>query len=1110
MEPVRKRGRPKGSKDGPRPPGAPRRGRPPKNSAAETCATGAAPSQSHDLRADSDADDEFGFDDDGDIDADQWDALDQSVQEIYSSIRVPTPEPPRNDVTLDQLRTAARDSQKRPFFTQSTGFDKCNDSETELESQDEADENPEKSEESSSWFHQPKYMPDWLYRYFHRVIRPMIMQKEKGCLVRPAIFAGALPSFWIHPPEPVFTLSRYSFDPSVLYRPRIFLWLPHFFVEKLFCPNCGKELEKNGALTPRRIVDIDSNFYIVAWAYYCRGGRANDGCKKHFHGWSKQLLESLPPYLQLAFPAILSRKSGVSRNVMNQLRVGNQHKMGPNGVRSLLLESHTLRFAILQNQYLEAVFEMVRGRQIDLTGQLQSNLDSFLAEKISGFGDFGDANGYAGFVPSERYLSSILNKAIELDEADANQHTACQRADQLALDDNHKINKHIATVDGQPIFGALWTCMDSRGIRAQALTLTKSHEERIGPLRGIAKSLKLYGFDDPQVVFTDDPLKDKRLIYDAFPSLARNLALPVSPRGLESFAIPDTVQIHVVSDTDLADKIFSSFTEALDADKDAHMCISVDAEWNESRKIGVSILQIAPHSEDTVFIIPVHRFKSLPAALLRLLISDRVFKIGSRIKGDLTRLQNQFSQLKNVVSFNVIDLKEYSIQRGVIGRKDSGGLDVLVEKILGKYLAKDPSIRRCEEWEARDLHPDLRRYAALDVLASRRVFEEVTKIAPLVRVQHDTAAGTRVALVVQEGGQVAAFGIRVAVPSKTRVMVDIDHVLLPSVAAVLHLLPSALNSTSRRTKSGAYTLGELKESTTDSTFCVVSPISLLQFDRRRPSERQYPTENSEMPSSTSDGAHSRDAEFLDDPGHGTLNDSEPETEGEGSISLQGNEELNENMHISMLEAHAAVSIGKRKEQDSQTDTLSDADTDIVQTLRKIIDSESPSSPEPKLTRLKKDLFHAFHMLALNDHGLRAQFCADLRDHLMRWDPVSRKSVDEVCRKYFGITFEVMLARNPDYIKRRTPRYVPPPRIIVQAIEHIFKGLGYFAASAAYAPRHCRVSRGHRRVLHTTAASFHATAASFHTSAASRLRTTASSNFDAARTAAVQITSNKHV
>jgi hypothetical protein len=49
--------------------------------------------------------------------------------------------------------------------------------------------------------------------------------------------------------------------------------------------------------------------------------------------------------------------------------------------------------------------------------------------------------------------------------------------------------------------------MDSRYIRAQALTLTKAHEERAGPLTGIANAIKRYGFSDPPVVFSDDPVK---------------------------------------------------------------------------------------------------------------------------------------------------------------------------------------------------------------------------------------------------------------------------------------------------------------------------------------------------------------------------------------------------------------------------------------------------------------------------------------------------------------------------------------------------------------------------------------------------------------------------
>ena len=75
------------------------------------------------------------------------------------------------------------------------------------------------------------------------------------------------------------------------------------------------------------------------------------------------------------------------------------------------------------------------------------------------------------------------------------------------------MNKHIAKIEGVPIFRALWTCMDSCYIRAQVLTLTKAHEERAGPLMAVAKSVKMFGHDDPLIAFSDDPIKVKEIIY---------------------------------------------------------------------------------------------------------------------------------------------------------------------------------------------------------------------------------------------------------------------------------------------------------------------------------------------------------------------------------------------------------------------------------------------------------------------------------------------------------------------------------------------------------------------------------------------------------------------
>jgi hypothetical protein len=187
-----------------------------------------------------------------------------------------------------------------------------------------------------------------------------------------------------------------------------------------------------------------------------------------------------------------------------------------------------MRFNRLQAQYLEAIFEQIRGHQTSNSSSQHQNLHNYIADQFPSFGDFGNDQKYAGFVPSVSYLVMMMNKAIEIEEPDADQHTSCLAPAQLAIDDSHKVsplffcfcalfqentyyctqvNKHIAKIDGVPVFNALWTCMDQHYIRAQVLTLTKAHEERAGPLMAVARSVKKYGYDDPAIVFSDDPVK---------------------------------------------------------------------------------------------------------------------------------------------------------------------------------------------------------------------------------------------------------------------------------------------------------------------------------------------------------------------------------------------------------------------------------------------------------------------------------------------------------------------------------------------------------------------------------------------------------------------------
>jgi len=238
----------------------------------------------------------------------------------------------------------------------------------------------------------------------------------------------------------------------------------------------------------------------------------------------------------------------------------------------------------------------------------------------------------------------------------------------------------------------------------------------------------------------------------------------------------------------------------------------------------------------------------LPPSLLRLLVSKQVFKIGSAIKGDITRLKKQFSLLARHTSFSLIDLKEYCIERGIIARRDTASLDSLCAKVLDQYLPKYDSLRKSEEWERKKLSEDMLHYAARDVLASRLIFEKATTIAPITRVNFDSPRGTHIALLAQEGGDPVAFGtiasvqpgslghIQVKTPNHNRLVIDINDVLNPSVAAILHLPPSlgsaSAHHTGRKTKSGALTLAQLQTSSATAIFQVVAPVSCLEFDLR--------------------------------------------------------------------------------------------------------------------------------------------------------------------------------------------------------------------------------------------------------------------------------------
>lgn len=76
--------------------------------------------------------------------------------------------------------------------------------------------------------------------------------------------------------------------------------------------------------------------------------------------------------------------------------------------------------------------------------------------------------------------------------------------------------------------------------------------------------------------------------------------------GLKPLELPKSTKPLILDTPDLVEGVFSSLIQPLDLDPLAFMCIHFDAEWNISRHIGVSIIQISPHfCPNDIYIIPV-------------------------------------------------------------------------------------------------------------------------------------------------------------------------------------------------------------------------------------------------------------------------------------------------------------------------------------------------------------------------------------------------------------------------------------------------------------------------------------------------------------------------
>ncbi|KAI8148040.1 hypothetical protein BJV82DRAFT_664371 [Fennellomyces sp. T-0311] len=218
-------------------------------------------------------------------------------------------------------------------------------------------------------------------------IQDRIKDKDNGY---PREYAAG--NFWVEPKASHFALQDQDIlNPEPLYYPRVFLWFPHLLVDQLKLDDKGFYKDPHA----RRVVDLQRCFYIMSRRYKCKA------CGTSLGAHDEKVLAQLPDRLAAEFPAILTYRCGISKDLIDVLRPCVQHGMGFANFQDMLNELHSkrhIRLDVIYTLYQQnPTLEEIRNR----------------VESYAEFSAFKDPDGYAGYIPSVPFFRLVYNAILD-------------------------------------------------------------------------------------------------------------------------------------------------------------------------------------------------------------------------------------------------------------------------------------------------------------------------------------------------------------------------------------------------------------------------------------------------------------------------------------------------------------------------------------------------------------------------------------------------------------------------------------------------------------------------------------------------------------------------
>jgi len=434
-------------------------------------------------------------------------------------------------------------------------------------------------------------------------------------------------TFWEHPKDPLFALQASAtritgLSPTELYHLDVFIWLPDRipgFSDKFHC-SCSRHriLSRNGwneKPIARRVKHLYRDYLLLTNRWIC--DKKQGGCGKSFQGTDPYILSQLPRHFQESFPAILTVRAAVDKQLISLMRTCFATRFGPEPFAALMREMRHLDHAHRELLYLAAAASSAQ----------------FYHPRP--FSKFSDKNRYAGTSPSTHYCKAVFvdwmrayrpyfDRVIAALPATVlkGDHTfgVCHYLPFLLIYMTYmmyclQLTKFFAKLGGVSTHVAMYSGVNEfEECRIQALTLTKSLDYVEGCYKNLDTGLQAHGHPPTQLMYTDNAQNELAYHERTTRSLQENVShVIIDPfKHLPLLLLPAEQKCTFYEESDLIDAACDHLLSGTQLSKTKlvvgfALCYMGRADAPESG--GVHMIQIA--TGNTVYLFKVSRFLCL-------------------------------------------------------------------------------------------------------------------------------------------------------------------------------------------------------------------------------------------------------------------------------------------------------------------------------------------------------------------------------------------------------------------------------------------------------------------------------------------------------------------